>query len=136
MDGRGVPIGLMVSGANTNDHKLLRQTLESVPVARPEPTPQHPQELCLDAGYDCDEVRRVAADFGLTLHVQPRDWRQHEVEHEPGKKARRWVVERVHSWYNRFRRILVRWEKREDTWLAMLHLASAITAWFHDVLPK
>jgi putative transposase len=135
-DGRGVPIGLVVGGANTNDHQLLRQTLESIPVPRPRPTRQRPQGLCLDAGYDYEEVRRVAQDFGLTLHVRPRDYRTRQVVHEPHKKARRWVVERTHSWHNRFRRILVRWEKREDTWLAMLHLACGIAAWFHDVLPK
>lgn len=135
-DGRGIPIGLVVSGANTNDHKLLRQTLESIPVPRPKPTRQQPQGLCLDAGYDCDEVRRIAEDFGFTLHVRPRDYRTREVVREPHKKTRRWVVERTHSWHNRFRRILVRWEKREDTWLAMLHLACGIAAWFHDVLPK
>jgi transposase len=75
-------------------------------------------------------------DFGITLHVRPRDYRTWQVQREPHKKARRWVVERTHSWHNRFRRILVRWEKREDTWLAMLHLACVISAWFHDVLPK
>lgn len=37
-----------------------------------------------------------------------------------------WMVERGHSWLNRFRRLLVRWKKREDTYLAMLHLASGI----------
>jgi len=46
-----------------------------------------------------------------------------------GHKARRWVVERSHSWMNRFRRILVRWEKRADTYVAMLHLACAIITW-------
>jgi transposase len=44
-------------------------------------------------------------------------------------KARRWVVERTHSWLNCFRRILIRWEKRPDTYLAMLHLACGIITW-------
>ncbi len=52
------------------------------------------------------------------------------------KKARRWVVVRTHSWLTRFRRLLVRWEKREDTYLAMLHLALGIITWFHALLPK
>ena len=46
-----------------------------------------------------------------------------------GFKARRWVVERAHSGMNRFRRVLVRWEKRGDTYLAMLHLACGIVTW-------
>ncbi len=52
------------------------------------------------------------------------------------KKARRWVVERTQSWLTRFRRLLVRWEKREDTYLAMLHFALGIITWFHALLPK
>jgi hypothetical protein len=41
----------------------------------------------------------------------------------PGFRARRWVVERTHSWINRFRRLLIRWEKKIENYLAMLHLA-------------
>jgi putative transposase len=44
-------------------------------------------------------------------------------------RARRWVVERTHSGINRFRRLLIRWEKREDTYLAMLHFACGIITW-------
>ena len=44
-------------------------------------------------------------------------------------RARRWVVERTHSWLHRFRRILTRWEKRADTYLAMLQLACALITW-------
>ncbi|MBU8893960.1 IS5/IS1182 family transposase, partial [Corallococcus sp. M34] len=39
-------------------------------------------------------------------------------------------------WLNRFRRLLVRWEKREDTYVAMLHFALGIITWFHALLPK
>jgi hypothetical protein len=39
------------------------------------------------------------------------------------------VVERTHGWMNRFRRILIRWEVREDTFVAMLHLACSIISW-------
>ncbi len=46
-----------------------------------------------------------------------------------GFKARRWVVERTHSWLNRFRRILIRREKRADTYLALRHLACDIITW-------
>jgi transposase len=39
--------------------------------------------------------------------------------------ARRWVVERTHSWINRSRRLLVRWEKLTETYMAFVHLACA-----------
>jgi putative transposase len=50
------------------------------------------------------------------------------VKAEAGKRARRWVVERSHSWMNRFRRILVRWDKKPETHLAFLHFACALIA--------
>jgi hypothetical protein len=56
-------------------------------------------------------------------------WRGSEgAQKAAGFKARRWVVERTHSRMNRFRRILV-WEKRADTYVAMLHFACAIITW-------
>src|SRR6266702_3510465 len=57
VEGHGIPIGLAVEGANRNDFKMGRATLESLPIERPKPTPEEPQHLCLDKGYDYDEVR-------------------------------------------------------------------------------
>jgi putative transposase len=133
-DGRGVPLGLAVAGANRNDHKLMRQTVEAIPVERPAPTPDEPQGLCLDKGYDYDEPRALAAEFGFTLHLRTRGEEAHAKRHA-GAKARRWVVERTHSWLHRFRRILIRWEKRPDTYLALLHFAPGIIPWRSTPLP-
>ena len=73
-DGRGVPLGFALAGANRNDHKLMRETLEAIPVLRPKPTPEEPQGLCLDKGYDYDEPRTLAA--GVRLHAAPADQRR------------------------------------------------------------
>ena len=127
-DGRGVPLGLAIAGANRNDHRLMRETIEAMPVERPASSSDAPQGLCLDKGYDCDEVRDLAAEFGFTLHLRTRG-EEIAAKREAGTKARRWVVERTHSWLNRFRRILVRGEKRPDTYLAMLHFALGLIAW-------
>lgn len=121
----GIPIGLAIGGANVNDHKLMEQTLTCLPGERPEPTEEHPQGLCVDAGYDYDEVRGLAAEFGFTLHLRARDEEAQALKKEAGYKARRWVVERTHSWMNRFRRILIRWEKKAANYLALLHLVCA-----------
>lgn len=50
------------------------------------------------------------------------------IKHEAGFKARRWVVERAHSWMNRFRRLLARWDKKPENYLALLHFASGFIA--------
>ena len=128
-EGEGVPIGLAIAGANVNDFKLLARTIASIPIARPQPTERRPQGLCLDKGYDFREVYELAAEFGFTAHIHARGDEARRLKHEAGYRARRWVVERTHSWLNRFRRLLVRWEKRADTYLAMLHLACGLIAW-------
>ena len=68
VDGRGAPLGMVVSGANRNDVKLLEPTLDAVAVARPEPTPDAEQHLCLDKGYPGAGVEQAAAERGYQLH--------------------------------------------------------------------
>jgi transposase len=83
--------------------------------------------LCLDAGFDYDEVREVAAEWGYTTHIVSRG--KEKQARVAGQRARRWVVERTHSWLNRYRRLLVRWEKKGHNYLALLHLACAHMTW-------
>ena len=128
-EANGVPLAIVVAGANRNDFKLARDTFESIVIDRPRPTRLEPQGLCLDKGYDYDEVRELAAEFRFTAHIRCRGEEARAIKKTAGFRARRWVVERSHSWMNRFRRILVRWEKRADTYVAMLHLACALITW-------
>jgi putative transposase len=124
-EGGGVPIGLAVEGANRNDFKMVRETIESIPVKRPAPTPATPQGMCLDKGYDYDEVRDLLAEFGFTAHIRARGEEAKALQQDAGFRARRWVVERTHSWMNRFRRVLIRWDKNVCNYLGFLHLACA-----------
>ena len=127
-DGHGVPIGLAVAGANRHDMKLVRATIESNVVERPAPTDEQPQGMCLDKGYDFQEVRDILAEFGFTAHIRARGEEAKAIKREAGFRARRWVVERTHSWMNRFRRILIRWEKKPENYIAFLHFACALIA--------
>lgn len=129
-DGSGVPLGVVIDGANRNDHQLMRRTLEAIPVRRPRSTRRHPQHLCLDKGFDYAEPRALAKEFGFTLHLRTRGEEINAKRHA-GAKARRWVVERTHSWLNRFRSILIRWAKKPRNYLALLHFALAIISWRH-----
>ena len=123
-----MPIGLALAGANRHDMKLVRETVENILVQRPEPTPQQPQGMCLDKGYDYQEVRDILQEFGFTEHIRSRGQEAQEIKTKAGKKARRWVVERTHSWLNRFRRILIRWDKKPENYIAFLHFACALVA--------
>jgi transposase len=128
-EGAGLPLSVVIAGANRHDLKLARSTLAAIGVPRPRPTAEQPQGLCLDKGDDYDEVRDLAKEFQFTAHIRARGEEAEAIKKEAGFKARRWVVERTHSWLNRFRRILIRWEKRTDTYPAMLHLACGIITW-------
>lgn len=121
----GLPVGIVVAGANRNDHLLLAETLAAIVVRRPRPTRTKPQGLCLDKGYAYPSTRTVAKHLRLTLHLRTRGDEAQAKRRHPHAKARRWVVERAHSWLNRFRRLLVRWEKKALNYAAMLHLACA-----------
>ena len=127
-EGHGIPIGLAIDGANRNDMKLVRATLESIAVKRPEPSETEKQNMCLDKGYDYNEVREILAEFGFTAHIRARGEEAQLIKKEAGFKARRWVVERCHSWMNRFRRILIRWDKKPENYLAFLHFACGLVA--------
>jgi transposase len=91
-------------------------------------TAKQPQGVCLDKGYDYTEVRDTLAVFGFTAHIRARGEEAQGLKRQAGFKARRWVVERTHSWMNRFRRILIRWDKKVENYLAFLHFACALIA--------
>jgi putative transposase len=124
-EGQGIPIGVSVAGANRHDMKLVAAPLESVIVARPAPSAERPQHICLDKGYDDPQIEELVAQWGYTAHIRGRGAEKQEKGAIPGYRARRWVVEGTHSWMNRFRRLLVRWEKEVANYLGMLHLACA-----------
>ena len=125
VEANGIPVGLAIGGANRRDKKLVEATLESIPIHRDLPGGGEEQGLCLDKGYDYDDIRELVAGFAFTAHTRARGEEAQATKKEAGYKARRWVVERTHSWMNRFRRTLIRWEKKAANYLALLHFACA-----------
>jgi putative transposase len=132
-DGAGIPLAVVIDGANRHDMKLLCATLEGLVIARPEPSEEQPQHVCLDAGYDYPICLQIVQDHQYQPHIRSRGQEKQDNVLWPGSRARRWVVERTHSWINRSRRLLVRWEKKAENYLAFLHLACAQLI-FHKVL--
>lgn len=108
--------------------KLLEATLASTPIARPIPSTQTPQGLCLDRGYDYDADRELAVSQRFEAHIRTRGEELAEKVRDPTWRARRWVVEACHSWLNRNRAILIRWSKKDENHLALLQLASGLIA--------
>jgi len=134
VEGQGIPIGITIDGANRHDMKMTRATLQSIVIHRPLPSSSSiklQQHICLDKGYDYPEVYELLEEYGYTIHVCKRgeDYNNGNKKKRrrmiPKYRARRWVVERTHSWMNRFRRLLIRWEKKEDNYIAILHFVCA-----------
>lgn len=122
MDGRGVPLSLIVTGANRHDVTQLGAVLDAR--IRRAPKDKHRPFLYADRGYDGEPAQKTIRSHGYIPRVRRK-------KRGPGRppKNRRWVVEAAHSWYNRFRKLLVRFEKFTDSYEGLLHLASAIICW-------
>lgn len=83
-----------------------------------------PQNLCLDAAYVGNEEEVKANCF--IPHIRPRGEEKALIERDPTFKASRWVVELAHSWFNRFRKLVPRYEKTDLSYNALNALAAAV----------
>ena len=128
MDGRGVPLSIVVTAANVNDGKRINEVLSAIVVKRRRTPTRRSKHLCADAAYRSAEALRIIDSHGYIPHVVDRPQEAAAKRRQPWKKARRWVVEVCHSWFNRFRKLLVRYEKLARSFLALNHLAAAIIA--------
>ena len=128
MDGRGVPLSFIVTAANVNDITMLDAVLQAIVVTRRQQPHRRSKRLCADAGYRSRAGLETINAHGYIPHVVDRRQEAEHKRRDPKKKARRWVVEVCHSWFNRFRKLLVRYEKLERSFVALNHLAAAIIA--------
>ena len=127
MDGRGAPLSLIVAGANRHDVKLLAQTLDAIVIRRPKPTKHKPQHLCVDKGYRGQAAEQQMRARGYTPHIPSQT--PSKGGHKTKGRARRWVVERTHSWMNNYRKLRVRYEKKVANFEALAQLATALICW-------
>jgi len=125
-DGRGVPLSVLITGANVHDKWMVADALDAVAV-RTSRGPRRPKHLCLDKGYDYADAEAAVRARRVIPHIRRRG--EKPMVGCVRGKPRRWVVERTNSWHNRFRGLLVRWERSAANYSAMLQLASAIIAY-------
>ena len=123
-DGGGVPIALVITAANTPDKTALAELLDARVVRPPAFTLQH---LCLDKGYDYADADEAVWRRRFVAHIRRRGEERRRCRR--GERARRWVVERTHSWFNRHRKLLIRWEKKPQNYLALVQLAATLIVW-------
>ena len=124
MDRRGTPLGVTLSGANRHDSMMLAPTLDAIPgvrsgqLGRPR---KRPAKLHADKGYDHRRCRAECRARGIRPRIARRG-----VDSSQRLGRHRWTVERTHAWMNRLRRLVVRYERREDIHLAFVTLGCAL----------
>ncbi|MFF5809188.1 IS5 family transposase [Streptomyces sp. NPDC012746] len=128
VDGQGIPLAVSLTGGNRNDVTQLIPLLDKVPpvaglVGRPR---RRPDMLFADRGYDHDKYRRMVWDLGVKPVIARRG-----VPHGSGLDVYRWVVERTIAWLHGFRRLRIRWERRDDIHEAFLGLATCLITHRH-----
>jgi len=117
----------VITGANRHDVTQLEILLDSIVIERPDFF-KRPQHLCLDNGYTGEPALEIIILRGFIPHIIGRRQEEAETAKDPNKKARRWVAEVCHSWMNRFRKLLVRYEKTDKAFMGLLMLACAFIA--------
>ena len=116
VDQKGIPLSVLITSANTHDMKVTTNTLDNVVVKRS----SDKQNLCLDKGYDFSEIEREVIKRRYIMHIRHRG-EGRAIKTRYYYSARRWVIERTNSWHNRFRKLLVRYEKKSTNYLALVN---------------
>ena len=123
VDARGIPLSVIVTAANRHDVTQLEPVLDGVVVRRPRVSARARQHLCADAGFVGAPAEQAMRRRRYVPHVRSRREENRTKRRHP---PRRWVVEVSHSWFNRFRKLLVRYEKTHRSYLALTMLAASI----------
>ncbi len=68
-DGKGIPLSVVVDGANRHDKKLVKRTLDAIFFERPSPE-NIIQNICIDKGYDFTDIRKFVEEYCYTEHIK------------------------------------------------------------------
>jgi putative transposase len=128
-DKNGIPLSVVITAANTHDMKAAIRTLDRVVLRK---RPKDTQNLCLDKGYDFPEIENESVNRGYTPHIRHRGEGRRMAKNV--HRVRRWVVERTNSWHNRFRKLLVRYEKKVENYLGLVQLACCVIVYRRTLL--
>ena len=118
-------MAVVQSGANAHDSTLLAAAVDAVPRTK---TPcggrrKRPDKLHADKAYDGRPSRERLRRRRIKARIARKG-----IERSDRLGRHRWKVERTLAWLNRFRRLKIRYERREDTHQAFLLLACSLIA--------
>lgn len=122
-----------LSSAERHDVKLMESILDHNIVKRPKSGRKASQHLCAYKACAGKPAEKSIRSRRNIPHVRQRREEIAALKKTPKCQPRRWVVERAHSWLNRYRKLLVRFEKTQASYEGLLELACALTA-FRQVI--
>jgi len=137
-DGNGSPLSVISTGADGGEREQIGPLIESVKILtgkRGRPN-RRPAALQADKGYDSRSLRNELRRRGVTPMIPRREWpgRKKPRGRPPKKPVDRWKAERTFAWLQRkFRRLTVRWERREKYWEGFI-LAAICFYWLKIIL--
>lgn len=122
-DGNGIPLAVVLTGANTHDVTQLLPLVDGIQPVRGKPgrPRQRPQRVQGDRGYDSEPHRKQLRRRNIEPVLAKRN-----TEHGSGLGVFRWVVERTLAWLHQFRRLRTRYDRRDDIHEAFMSLGCAM----------
>jgi len=126
VEAHGIPLATTLAGGGRDDVTQLIPLLEAVPPIRGkrgQPL-RRPERVYADRGYDHDEYRDQVRALQITPVIARRG-----TEHGSGLGVYRWGVEGAVALLHWFRRLRIRWERRDDIHQAFVTLGCAIICW-------
>jgi transposase len=126
-DAQGRPLATTLTGANAHDVTQLLPLVDAVPAVRsgrPGRPRRRPKRVQGDRAYDSQAHRQALRG----RHIKPLLARRN-TPHGSGLGTTRWVVERTLAWLHQFRRLRMRFERRDDIHKAFQTLAVALINW-------
>ena len=122
-DGASFPVALSVASASPHEVRLVEDTLAKRLVD------EQPERLIGDRAYDSDPLDTKLAERGILL-IAPHKSNRKKPKTQDGRALRRyrrrWKVERLFAWLQNYRRILVRYDRFLENYLAFVHLACIV----------
>ncbi|QRK93508.1 IS5 family transposase [Saccharopolyspora erythraea] len=122
-DRSGIPLAVVISAANRNDHRELQTVIDAVaPVRGSAGRPRRrPRKLHADKGYDYPVCRHALRRRGIIARIARRG-----IESTTRLGRHRYVIERTLEWVSRFRRLARRYERKAAHYAAFASLACAV----------
>jgi len=131
-DGRGTPLGAVISPGQSNDGAWFEKAMGSVSIPQQRGRPKN-RPICViaDKGYDAGHVREYLRSRHIQAVIPPKKLGEGRKCHKRGPKPKtnnkkykqRNIIERLIGWLKYCRRISSRYEKYQNSFLAMVHLA-------------